>query len=347
MAAIVVGLDGGGTKTACVVADGTGRVLGTALAGPSNLQNEGPEGSGRAIGAALRAALRAAGGKAPDVAAFCLGLGGLDTPRDQETYQKILAGLIPRRTRLRIENDVFIALSSGTWGAPGVAVVAGTGSIAGGIGPDGRRMRVGGWGYLVSDEGSAFAAGREAVAAAIAASEGTGLHTAVLDLVLRRFSASGIAEVVQATYTHPKPQTLLASLAPLLDAVASTDDVAAGILRRSGAHLARLAVAVVRRLELTSPVPVVVVGGMFSAPLVLEEFTETLRREVPGAQIIRPECEPVAGAVALALQDAGAALTPVVIGRLRQIHISRTASGSKAKEVKRHSRSTNPKEGRR
>lgn len=322
MAPVVLGLDGGGTKTACALVNEEGRLLGAALAGPSNLQNEGPASSALAISAAVRGALEAAGIGPDGIAACCLGLGGLDTPRDLETYRAIATEAVGVHDHLRLENDVFIGLASGTWGGPGVAVVAGTGSIAGGRGEDGKRVRAGGWGYLISDEGSAFAAGREAVAAALRAHDGIGPPTALLGALLQRFGVPAVPAMVQAIYAHPRPQALLASIAPLLDDVASRDEEAAAILAGCGRSLARLGLAVARQLSLHPPVAVVAVGGMYSSRFVLDAFMQEITDNLV-ARICLPACDPVAGALALALRDVGIALTPPLVGRLEGLRLNR------------------------
>ncbi|MDB4893831.1 MAG: hypothetical protein JWN15_93, partial [Firmicutes bacterium] len=164
---IVLGIDGGGTKTRCLAADGAGCILGEGLAGPSNYQVLGMDGAVAAVMAAVAEALGVAGADLADVEAVCAGLAGVGRPEDHAVMTAALPFAAP--VKLRVVPDAHIALAGALGGQPGAVVISGTGSIAYGIDAGGRTARAGGWGWLLGDEGSGSDIGKRAIMAALAA----------------------------------------------------------------------------------------------------------------------------------------------------------------------------------
>jgi glucosamine kinase len=172
--------------------------------------------------------------------------------------------------------------------APGIAVFAGTGSGARGC--DGERwVRAGGHGFLLGDEGSAYWIGRAAANAALRWEDGMGGSAALRDAVA---GASGrdLAGLVEDVHSHPSDRGRLASLAPVVTALAGEDEAARRIALEAAGHLAELASAVRRRL---GPLPVCGMGGVFRAPVIWDRFAE-----LTGA--VRPLAPPEVGAALLA-----------------------------------------------
>jgi N-acetylmuramic acid 6-phosphate etherase len=194
-----------------------------------------------------------------------------------------------------VTSDAEVAL----WGAlpegEGVAVVAGTGSIAlAREAAGGRQARSGGYGYLLGDDGSAFWIGREAVRAALAAAEGRAPPTRLSNLLEH---AAG-----------PNVQRL-ASLAPRVsEAAAEGDPVARDILAGAGQALAELASAAARGVwpeRAPEGLTVATCGGVWQAgPLVLEPFREALNKGLPGTTVVQPALSPVGGALLMACRRA-------------------------------------------
>src|SRR5690606_612747 len=108
----------------------------------------------------------------------CLGLAGLDTAQDERIYSAMVGDLFgDAAAKVRIENDCFIALHCGTLGAAGIAIIAGTGSMAIGMNEAGERARSGGWGYRFGDEGSGYYIGYQALVRAVRARDGRAPET--------------------------------------------------------------------------------------------------------------------------------------------------------------------------
>jgi len=172
--------------------------------------------------------------------------------------------------------------------APGIAVFAGTGS--GAMGCDGERWaRAGGHGFLLGDEGSAYWIGRAAANAALRWEDGMGGSAALREAVVEA-SGGDLSALVKDVHSHPSERGRLASLAPVVTALAGEDETARRIALEAARQLAELASAVRRRL---GPLPVCGMGGVFRAPVIWDLFAG-----LTGA--VRPLASPEVGAALLA-----------------------------------------------
>jgi N-acetylglucosamine kinase-like BadF-type ATPase len=322
-APLLLGVDGGGTTTTAWLADGDGHVLGRGTSGPSNLQGIPTEAALAALDEAIAAAFANAGRAQATVASACLGLAG----SDRDSARAILRGWAGRMSladRLVLATDADLVLAAGTPEGFGVAVIAGTGSIAVGRSPDGRKARAGGWGPWLGDEGSAYAVaaaglrlvlrrhdGREALGVLKAKPKpkpiGHDGRAPEPDALTRRLCAAlGVAdpsEFVDATAAG-RDVARVAALAPEVVAAADEDpDVLGWVLEPAGFELGRAALAVARAIDWQGPLPLAMAGGfLLGAEPVAEAMLGYLRRfagfEIQPSRVP----EPVAGAIALAKQ---------------------------------------------
>jgi N-acetylglucosamine kinase-like BadF-type ATPase len=194
---------------------------------------------------------------------------------------------------------MHVALEAAFPGAPGVAVIAGTGSIAYGRNERGETARAGGWGSAISDEGSGEWIGRSAVAAALRAYD-SGQNTALIGCILSSWRLATRDDVARVANASPPPE--YATLLPQILATAEAGDGSArDVLLQAGTELAQLAKIVVRRLWPGGQgAQVALAGGVFrNSELVRRVFANSLRAERPQAEIIE-DVDPVAGALALA-----------------------------------------------
>jgi glucosamine kinase len=193
-----------------------------------------------------------------------------------------------------VTGDGDIARAGAFLGAPGIIVIAGTGSAA--VGWDGEhRVQAGGHGFLLGDEGSAYWIAQTAARAALHWEDGIGgsepIHRAVTAT-----TGTTLDELIIKVNSHSSERALLTVLAPRITDLAATDPEARRITERAADHLAALAAAVRRRL---GPLPVVGTGGVFRAPLIWDRFVE-----LTGAT--RPQASPAVGAALLAAGPASA-----------------------------------------
>jgi N-acetylglucosamine kinase-like BadF-type ATPase len=259
---LLLGLDGGGSKTLALLADATSRVLGRGTAGSSNYQNIGAEAAWAALDGAIAAAFADAGRPVGPLAAVCLGLAGVDRPEDRTLFEGWAAGRFGSALAV-IANDAELVLAAGTPDDWGVAVISGTGSIVFGRHLSGEMARAGGWGHILGDEGSGYAIGIAALRAAMCAFDGRGPQTALTAAVLAHWGLAAPPDLVGRVYREDVGATDIAGLARLVDAVAAAGDaVARGILHDAGRDLAVTVEAVVRQLDLAAPTPCALAGGV-------------------------------------------------------------------------------------
>ncbi len=295
---LVLGIDAGGTKTVCQLADEQARTLVEARGPGANLQAVGELEVEKVLHQVIDEALANSGARP---AAICLGMAGVDRPRDADIVRGILLR-IGHRAQPFVVNDALIALEAGIPGAPGVVVVAGTGSIAYGRDAQGRAARSGGWGYVLGDEGSGYWLGRQALRAVVRAADGRGRATSLTQRVLTHYRVERPQDLVWEVYHGGLKPTAIASLASVVGAAAAAGDaLATQIIDAGAAELAGAAASVARRLSLED-CPVVLAGGILRgvAPL-RERVLSDLGRAMPHATPLVLEVEPALGAARLAL----------------------------------------------
>jgi N-acetylglucosamine kinase-like BadF-type ATPase len=268
----ILGVDGGGTKTAALVATAAGDVLGAGYGASSNHQKVGFAAAAQALVEAEAAAWQAAGLPPQAPAAICLGLSGVDRDEDQQMWLRWLAETHPQSSHTVI-NDAELALAAGTDEGWGVGVVCGTGSICVGRNRAGRTARADGWGFILGDEGSGYALGRAAMRAVMRAYDGRGPATLLTEGVLAHWSLPNPEALITVVYIEDASPARIASLASVVNQAADAGDgVALEILRVGGNGLACTIGAVVRNLEMEGPVPCALAGGVITGSRMMAAF---------------------------------------------------------------------------
>jgi len=295
---LLLGIDVGGTKAIGRLADERGDVLLETRGPGATLQAGGTVAVEHALRQILLPALRET---ARRLDAICLGMAGVDRSEDAATVRAMLARL-SRMTSVLVVNDALIALEAGIGSAPGIVIVAGTGSIAYGRDDAGRAARAGGWGYVLGDEGSGYWLGRQALHAVVRAADRRGPATSLTSRILSHFGITRPQDLVREVYFHQSQPAAIAGLSGLVhDAAVDGDAVATGILDAAAGELAGAGLAVAGRLGLAA-CPMLLAGGVFRAsPMLVSRVVTRVRRGLPGVNVELLEGEPVAGAVRLAL----------------------------------------------
>lgn len=303
----VIGLDAGGTKTVCLLADAEGRTIGMGRGGGANLQTEGELQVEKVLHGVIDEAV---GGRDIRIAAVCLGMAGADRLGDTTVVHGILRRL-GFRTDVVVVNDALVALVAGAGDNPGIVIVSGTGSITYGVNQRRMAARAGGWGFMVGDEGSGYWIGRHAVTAALRERDGRGPRTILTTLVCDHFRVANPEQLVRQVYDRGMRPQAIASLGALVELARQRGDViAAEILNGAAEHLTKAAQSVASRLEMRGDRFVTVLaGGMFRAiPWLAEEVSRRLRDVAPRSWAAPLDVEPAHGAVRLALHQARGAL---------------------------------------
>ncbi len=325
---VLLGVDGGGTHTRALAARENGSVVGTGDAGASNQASVGPAAAAEALRQAIRRALAGAGASPEQVIGACLGLAGIDRPRDRDALRSSL-GLLGLHCPMLTVNDAVAAWAGATGGLPGVVVIAGTGSIAYGRDEAGAECRVGGWGAPFGDEGSAYFLGGQGMRAALRHIDGRGPTTALTAALRDHLAVDdpldlgvGVRSLAGSTGSLT---TAIASLAPVVISVAEEGDlVAQAIAQKAVEELLDLAQSCLRQLRLSGSSTTVVARGSVlttasgRAETLIGRLLGQRLRDVIGVEL-RPARHPaVVGALILAWQAArGAGPPPDLLERLR------------------------------
>lgn len=299
----VIGIDAGGTKTVCLVADERGAIVAESRGAGANLHAAGEAGVERALHDVLADALA---GRHIEPSAICLGMAGIDRDDEARVIHRIMRRL-GQRSRVVVVNDALIALVAGAKDAPGIVIIAGTGSIVYGRDQRGYAARAGGWGHMIGDEGSGYWIGREALSAVMRAEDGRGPETELSASMLEHFDVTDVSRLPRIVYDRESPRVAVAALGPIVQCAADHGDaVAMRTLERAAEELVLAARSVTTRLEMRGdPFAFFLAGGVFRVvPRLVAELRPRLIEVAPRSQVEVLEEEPAVGAVWLALAEA-------------------------------------------
>jgi N-acetylglucosamine kinase-like BadF-type ATPase len=271
---LILGIDGGGTKTTALLAEissaGTVQILGRGQAGSSNIKAVGADNALRNLHVAIAAAWDSANQEPVPANSAVFGLSGAGRPETQHLVnhwcatQKIAE-------HSQVVHDALPVLMAGTPTGQGVALIAGTGAVAYAVNATGQTAIAGGWGFWFGDEGSAFWLGQTAARAVSHAADGRGPQTQLVDLVLKRLTISEPREILSALGRDGADvRSALAELAPLVsEAAENGDSVAREIVLHAACELAALVAAAAEGAKVGGDFPLALAGGVIcrSQPL--------------------------------------------------------------------------------
>ncbi len=302
---IAIGIDAGGTATVAAVSRAGAAVR--EVAGPAaNATTAGVAAAGAAIVATMRAAL---GDDLPD--SVYAGAAGAGSPVVARGLRDIIGRAFPA-ARVVVTDDAVIALRSAIAAGPGVVLIAGTGSIA--YAENGEvRALVGGHGYLLGDEGSAFALGLAAIRLYARVLDGRAARDETSDLVARVLHAPDRAALHAAIYAAPPGPAAIAAIAALAPSIVAFagkgNRASAKLVQEAAKDLGDLLKSAVRLAGLgdASP-PIALAGGLLRENSLLTFLLETrINGDFTGSEVIRGTVEPVRGALRLAAAAAAPA----------------------------------------
>lgn len=294
---LYMGIDAGGTRTDCAISNGTA-LLGQAAGASCKVAQVGEQQAGRALRDAILRSCEAANVSPREIEQVCIGISGASVPGNAAWAQNVIHEVIAGQ--VRVMGDHVVAHRAAFGDCPGVLVIAGTGSIVYGLNERGKSARAGGWGGLVSDQGSAFWIGREAVAAALREYD-LGSRHGMIATIAASWKVSARDEVVRIANSGLLPR--FAELAtPVAEAAEHGNAGAKAILQRAGEELAALAEIVIARLwPKGGVVRVAVSGGVLQGSgIVRQALQNALRAVYPEAAVSFAYVRPVLGALAIA-----------------------------------------------
>ena len=322
---LLLGVDGGNTKTVAIVAELDGTIVGAGRAGRSDIYNTPDEAAAlEEIHTAVAAALAAAGATADGIAVGAFSMAGADWPEDVDLLRRGMRHFGFGR-QIVVVNDAIGALRAGTPDGVGVAVTCGTGIAIGARNARGDVWYSGNW--IVAAGGAEL--GQRALVAVYEAHLGLGPPTSLTEGVLAFFEATSVEEVLHRSTARGTDRNWMeqARLAPiLLDEASAGDGVALRIVEVAGVRDADVAVVAARAVGLDGgPLRLVLAGGLLRHPSGLLEraISRRFSEVLPQAEIIDDAPEPVIGAVLLASDHISGSCN----GRVRERLIA-TAPGS-------------------
>lgn len=314
---IVGGIDGGATKTECIIMDTKGNILGKGLAGPSNYHVIGINNTIKAIRKSVIESLKNIGERRLDY--LTIGLAGLDTKRDFKYIRKSFQNF-DLADKLDFKHDSVIALIGAHAGKPGVIIIAGTGSVAAGINRDKKYVRVGGWGYLLGDEGSAFTLGRRGLIAVLREYDGRGGSTKITRKIFDKLGINDYEDIIVKIYGAERIVEKIASLAPCItEAAKEGDSVAINIIHGEMEKVGELIYTVAKRLDmLKEDIPIAMVGGVFRAgEIVIRSLRKVLSKYRLKFKLMEPLFPPSIGAAIWSLQSIGVKINNTIIDNIK------------------------------
>jgi len=276
---LILGIDGGGTRTRASILEGD-KVLGHAVSGSIKRLRVGAEAAEANLRAVLTEAYAQAGVRA--VEAACCGVASVSMPGTVEWITAVLGDFAAERSE--VVGDEVIALDAAFRGGPGILQIAGTGSNCIGRAPDGSRETAGGWSSRLGDEGSGYWIGVNCVRRALHAHD-CEQPTQVLEKVCEIWGTPNIDALVNLGDSTPGPD--FAALAPAIYQLAEAGDpVALEVLRQASADLVEFVLLVRSKLRrkhaIAGEVPVAWTGGIIEKmALVRDGFFAGLKAAAP------------------------------------------------------------------
>lgn len=294
----LLGVDAGGSHTTAAVADGHGTVLVRSDGGPGAMRPGGAAAAAAAIVQTCRDALEKAERLVKgDV--LVVGAAGVGRETERLALQAALeeTEIAPR---VIVTTDAALALQAAFGDSPGIALIAGTGSIAWARLAGGTQARVGGLGPALGDQGSGYDLGRQGLRAVGLALEGRGRRTQLAEQMMKRLHVATLAELVTWSATADVPA--IASLAPaVLEAAKDGDAVASALVDAGADDLARHVKALADRFPRGAAVRVALGGSLLARS---EDYRKRVIArvvaEVMDAEVVPEPVDPVLGAIQLA-----------------------------------------------
>ena len=299
---LVLGVDGGNTKTLALIAREDGEIIGTGRAGCGDIYGAiSPSAAIAEIEGAVEAALIEAGIQANELTASVFSLAGADWPEDFRLLEDAMR-TCSYGQEIIVVNDALGALRAGSLDGIGVVVACGTGAAVGARGRDGRIWHSSFWQQVQGgDELS-----KGALQAVYRAELGIDPPTLLTEPILMACAVNTVEELLhqQTGRDLPRPKNLRHLVRPLFDAAQAGDAAARQIVIAHGQALGDYACVAARKVGLLQQdFPLVLTGGVLRhpSPLLREALVGRVREEAPGVHPIQSRFEPAAGAVLLAL----------------------------------------------
>ena len=300
----VIGVDVGGSKTHCVVADENGQMIAEGFGGMGNYQICGAETASDSMKMAVYGALEEAGLSLENITYAVFGISGADGPEDFEVLTPMVQKIM-KATRFEILHDSWIGLRTGTEDYVGVVSICGTGAGHAGRNRKGETLTLRNLDFITGNYGGGGEIGRKAMHYAFRSEEGTWKKSRLEAAVPSVFGVKSMEEVC-AILRHDEMTKQQRYQLPIIvfTLAREGDEVSKEIISKLGYEEGKYAAAVLRRLGMCEEeVPAVLIGSIFrtSEPILIDAYMRAVHEDAPRAYAVIPQEPPVTGAVKLAL----------------------------------------------
>lgn len=300
----LVGIDGGATKTSCIIGDENGKVICSGTGKASNYQVVGVENTKSAVLSALNEAMNRIGISIKDIDYAVLGLAGADMECDFKVLNNICSEIF-MDVPFRIVNDCWIGLRAGCDEYCGVVTICGTGTNSAGRNKNGQEVILRSMSYEMGNWGGGTELLRDALHYAFRSEECTGKRTMLEVEIPSMFNLSSMEQMANLIRTGKHDEEKMYEIPiKVFELAAKGDEVCQDMLIKMGREMGTFAAGVIKRLGIErEKFLVVLAGSVFKgkSPLLIDEYTTTVHRTAPHAKIQVSSREPVEGAYLLAV----------------------------------------------
>jgi N-acetylglucosamine kinase-like BadF-type ATPase len=298
----IIGIDGGGTKTHCLVTDMEGNFLYECSGGASNFLVQGMEKVSETIFGLIENSKKRLNINYSDIKIILLGTSGAGRKSDAARLEKVFSEYSSKQGAefncFKVESDAAIALEGAFSGKPGCILIAGTGSILFCKDEDGRIQRIGGFGKLLGDEGGGYSIGKKGLTALSKELDGRSENGIIAKLASEKFGITSAEKLIEEVYLNKIEIPVFAPL--VLEAATKGDTEALKILDEESEELVLHVMAMIKKAG-NAALNVAFIGGLINNDNI---YSRTLRKkmllEISDINIKEPDYSPAMGAILMA-----------------------------------------------
>ena len=298
----IIGIDGGGTKTECAVADLSGKILYRTFGKSSNFLTIGVDAAVENLFELVEGILFKIEADFGDVKMLLIVTAGAGREEDADVLETKFNDYTMREgikiKSVKVVSDARIALEGAFSGNSGCILIAGTGSILFGKDRNGFIHRSGGFGRLIGDEGSGHSIGRKGLATVAKELDGRGKATLITQLLNKKHNIYSAPDLIINVY---KNNFDIASAAEVvLSAAGENDPVALQILNEEADELLFHINAVMKKMK-SKKLEIAFTGSLIANKNIYSDILrEKIADNFPSVKIKEPDNTPVEGAILLA-----------------------------------------------
>ncbi len=312
---VYIGVDGGGTSTVAIAMTESGKVLGRIVGEQTNYNTSDMDTAKTNLKGTIDKLMDEYG--IDDYECLSIGMSSLDYEPTKDFVESFVDGIFPSE-KVVMHSDVYMALMGMTLGEPGIMIVSGTGSIGIATDQQGEVHVVGGWGYLLGDEGSGYDIALQGIDAALKSFEGLGETTILEERVLDFFGVDTHRKLIDVFYNPLISTSKLASFGKEVIEVADEgDEVATSIVNKAIKSLVNYTFNLIEKVGSGD-----CIVGMYGSVLqknsyISSSFKDQVYTMYPNTRIGFPELEPEAGAALYAMKKRGYSLNKKIIDTIK------------------------------